>query len=66
MEFKFNDELGVTDVYIKDDDVCKTCPIVYDCPLIACISLNFVYPSAEVLNFADCSYKEKLTKEKES
>lgn len=57
MDFEYDEKKGVVHIIAyKDSDICAKCPkcIRKVCPLLVCISQNFVYPCAESLEMKEC------------
>ena len=54
MNFKYDEEEGITEVVAEVEDVCLMCANFDDCPLIQALSINLVYPSASNLTIEQC------------
>ena len=57
MDFEYNEKIDKVCIRAyKDTDICAECmPFIRKvCPLLTCISANYVYPAAQSLEMSDC------------
>ena len=54
MRAEFNPETNETDVFIEDEDMCKSCQKAYRCSLVVSIKNSFVYMASSRKYMEDC------------
>lgn len=68
MDFRYDETDNTTKIQVYNDDICSECfPDLRNvCPLLICISGNFVYPCAESMQMGDCLLLKHILEKKKA